>query len=87
MAVNTAGIDRLGIKQANRAGPEFVVLGRSGRLEQIDGGLGCDRVGIPRLADDPYETVLGDGARRPAAGDLVLEPASRPPVVNMLLVQ
>ena len=87
MAVNAAGIDRLRIEQAHRAGPELVMLGRSRRLEQIDGGPGCDRAGISRLADDSYEPVLGLGARCPAGGDLVLEPAPRPPVVDMLLVQ
>lgn len=85
--VQMGPIDDLRVQQTDIAGPELVASGCARSAEQIDRYRRRDLTRVTRLADDPYETVLGDRARGPSGPDLIIEPVVGAGMIDMVAVE
>ena len=64
-----------------------MMIGRRGFGKKLRRLLWRHGTGICRLAQDPHEAVLGDRARRPPVPNLLMEPPSRLPMLNVIVVK
>ena len=86
-AVNSRRVDPFAVEKRQITGPELVVLAL-GRDRQLVNCVGnWDRARIPRLADNPDESVLRDRTRGPTLTDLAFEPLAGASVVDMIDVE
>src|SRR5436305_4803854 len=75
------------LEQADGAGPELVVFGTRCSAQAVDGLGGGHQARILWLTDDADESVLGQGAGRPAVLDLPGDPLPSPPMVNVARIE